>query len=542
MGKRQQLYEKILYKYFKYETLKREQFYIIDNIIHKKNDVCAILATGYGKSLCYQLPFLITNKSVIIISPLLALMTDQYNYLKEMNIPVCCLNSNNSNKFNDINDILAGNNKIIFMTPEYFVFSQDFLTQLYESKNLLCVAIDESHCISTWSDNSFRPEYKQLKLIREWLPKTPILTLTATANNKIIDDITSTLQLKKPKIVKGSFDRKNLYISVEEKNKIIKYSEILELVKKYNDEFIIIYSRTKKETEEISNYLNKNRCSSNYYHAGITKERRDKIQTKFMSGECKIIVATIAFGMGINNRSVRLVIHYGCPKNLDSYYQEIGRAGRDDKESFCHMFYSKKDFYVNKHFIDKLENETFKGYCFDQLYIIEQFCYSDDKCRRKIILNHFEEEYDVKCNKCNNCCSKKKKKNTQNLTNETNLIIQLIKSLRYNFGASKLIKILKGSKSKDIKFWMEKLPTYGKGSKYPEKWWKEFVDILERNNYLKIIRKLNIKGGLYDIDLKGNEKLIDIILPISKYMEKYKPIDSLKITAENFAQLDLNFI
>ena len=236
MAKTRRSYEKILKKYYGYDKLKDDQFKIINSIINDEKDICAILATGFGKSICYQLPHLITKESVIVISPLLALMEDQSNELKDMGIDVCCLNSNNSDKYQDIKDILAGNNKIIFITPEFFSTKtcERFVKKLEnELESLCCVAIDESHCISSWSDDSFRPEYKNLKKIREWVPEVPILTLTATANEKVQKDIIKILKLKDPYVIKGDFDRKNIKFNVGPKDGINIYSDVYDVAKKY---------------------------------------------------------------------------------------------------------------------------------------------------------------------------------------------------------------------------------------------------------------------------------------------------------------------
>ena len=251
MGKLRIKYDKYLKKYFGYDSLKVLQFKIIYYIIKKKKDICGILATGFGKSICYQLPFLLTKKNVIVISPLISLMEDQMDTLRKLNIDVCCLNSNNKNKSADKYDILKGNNKIIYITPEYLLNCQDFIKKLSSNDNLCCFAIDESHCISSWSDNSFRPEYRNLNCLREWAPDVPILTLTATANDKVVNDIVQFLNLRNPKIIKSSFDRPNLYLGVSNKSKDI-YNDLNQLLKKYKNEFIIIYTRTRDYTEENS--------------------------------------------------------------------------------------------------------------------------------------------------------------------------------------------------------------------------------------------------------------------------------------------------
>ena len=535
MGKRRNSYEKLLKNYYGYDKLKDKQFKIIDNIIHKKRDIVAILATGFGKSICYQLPFLITNKNVIVISPLLSLMEDQYNDLESRNIPVCCLNSNNSNKNKDIFEILKGENKIIFMTPEYFSLSKKFLTNLYKKDLILCIAIDESHCISTWSDNSFRPEYKELSNIREWIPDIPILTLTATANEKVQQDIIKILDLKNPKIVKGSFDRKNLIINVKEKDKIDKYNEIIQLVNKFKNKFIIIYTKTRKDTEKISEELTRSGNTAVAYHAGLGKDIRNEIQKCFMSGKCKCIVATVAFGMGINNKHVRLVIHYGCPKNISSYYQEIGRAGRDGEKSECHLFYREGDFRTSSFFISKIEDKEFQRYSTNELNKIKDFVRTKC-CRRKFILNHFEEDYDL--NNCNSCdfCLNREKEIIQDLTKETKILLNLLIQLKPSIGKTNVILILRGSRSKKIKPYMTKLQQYNKGNNYKVEWWGDLIKILIENKYINEVKFSNKYGAIVlecsklGFKLLKNEK---IELPITEYMNRFNPVKQIEVLNSN---------
>ena len=273
------------------------------------------------------------------------------------------------------------------MTPEYLVRSQEFIEELYEDHGICCFAIDESHCISTWSDVSFRPEYKNLKLLREWAPEVPILALTATASNKVQKDIIKSLNLIKPLVIKSSFDRPNLHIHIHRKGKDI-YEDLNELLNKFKDEFIIVYAKTRDNTEKISEIINNMNIKCRAYHAGMDTEKRNKIQEKFMSGKIKCIVATIAFGMGINNKNVRLIIQYGCSSDIESYYQEIGRAGRDGELSQCHMFFSKKDFQINRYFLSEIENSNFRNYREKQIIKMEKFVYSNT-CRRKIYIGTF---------------------------------------------------------------------------------------------------------------------------------------------------------
>ena len=544
MGKKRKSYEIILKKYFGYDNLKNEQYTIIESIIHKNKDVCAILATGFGKSLCYQLPYLITKKNVIVISPLLSLMQDQATDLQSKNIPVCCLNSDNSTKHKDIQKILDGNSHIIFMTPEFFSLSEDFITELDDMDDLACIAVDESHCISTWSDASFRPKYKELKCIRDWTDDIPILTLTATANDKIKKDTIKILKLNDPLVIQGSFDRKNLKFHVASKDKTNKYYDVLEVAKRFKNDFIIVYAKTREETEKIAKYLTKNKIKANPYHAGFDKEKKNKIQKDFMSGKIKCIVATIAFGMGINNKHVRLVVHYGCPQNLDSYYQEVGRAGRDGTDSECHMFYSDRDFYLSGLFASKNKSESKRTYAQKQLKCIKDFVYATT-CRRALILKHFGESVDYKkCNNCDNCLDKEKTP-TQDLTAEFKLIIGLVTTLERNYGSTMIINILRGSNAKKVLSFMKKLPQFGKGKEYKVQWWKDFIRVLVINKYL-VEKTFSSRFSATVIEatkeaINTLKKKKEVILPISKYMKDNTSISKKKyddIVSEHFPHLN----
>src|SRR5579885_2633576 len=280
--------------------------------------------TGSGKSLCYQFPAVFSNKTSIIVTPLISLMNDQQIKMEELNIPVCCLNSTIFNKNELKDEIFQNKYRLVYMTPEYLITQKSFLNQLSKNKILQAFCIDESHCISTWG-NDFREAYKKLNYIREWFPEIPIMTFTATATKKVQNDIINILKRKNPLIIKTTFDRPNLIIKVFPKG-ISPIKDLLPIINK--NEHTIIYCQTRKNTDQISELLKKNNIVSGNYHAGMNSDERDKIHKKFSLKEISCIVATIAFGMGIDT-IIRKVIHYGIPKDMESYYQEIGRAGRD---------------------------------------------------------------------------------------------------------------------------------------------------------------------------------------------------------------------
>lgn len=533
MGKYRNKYNRYLKKYFGYNELKELQFKIIYFLLKRSKDICAILATGYGKSICYQLPFLLTKKCVVVISPLISLMDDQMNTLQKLNIPVCCLNSNNNKKYIEMNEISRGDNKIIYITPEYLIKCKDFICKIVKNDNMCCFAIDESHCISSWSDNSFRPEYRNLSCLRDWAPNIPIISLTATANEKVISDINSFLKLKKPKLIKSSFDRPNLYLSVSNKTKDDIYSDLKPLVTKFKDQFIIIYTRTRDNTEKIAQVVR--RCGVNClpYHAGLNNELRYKTQEKFMNGKIKCIVATIAFGMGINNKHVRLVIQYGCSSDLTAYYQEIGRAGRDGEKSECHLFHSSNDTRLNRYFMSQIEDKEYREYKEQQILKMEKYLFTH-MCRRKFILNYFGEDYDIKCNNCDNCLNAHNH-SMKEVSSQTKLLLHLINKLNTKRGCTTLIQILRGSKAKKIKPYF-KFKEYNKGTKYSEKWWKEFIRILITNDILveKTLESgfgnvlhINDYGFEWFNKVKNEETIIEknkLNLPVTELLVKLDPI------------------
>lgn len=471
----------LLQKYFGYNSLKDEQYKIINNVLDGK-DVCAILPTGFGKSICYQMPFLATNKNVIVVSPLIALMEDQVRQLKEKNIPVVALNSNNNGKDISILEIYKGEYKIIYTTPEYLAKNNKFIAKMAKMDILAMVAVDESHCASNWG-NDFRPDYQKLSCIREYAPNVPILALTATATKHIQDDICKILQLKDPIFITGNFDRPNLYLSVDMKQSDTFDTKIKSLLEKFKESKILIYCKTKDDTDKLAEEINKLGIKADSYHAGKSNEARNKCQEKFTKGEINCIVATIAFGMGINIPDIRLVIHYGSPSDLESYYQEIGRAGRDGNKSECHMFYSNKDFYISRLFTGDIKNPQFKKYKEKELEYMQKYIHTKI-CRRHILLKHFDNTSDVRnCEMCDICTYHKK--NLQDHTGLAIKILSLVYSYNRSMGVGSFIKILRGSNEKKLDKIRKKVPTYfGLGKDKKEDWWKLFFNQLKANDYI----------------------------------------------------------
>ena len=410
--------EKLLEKHWNIKKLKDEQYEIINNLL-LGNDVIGLLPTGGGKSMCYLLPPLLVKKVMLIISPLISLMEDQKEKLDSKGIPCSALHSNNVNKFEDIENILLGNIKIVFMSPEYLVSNGlELADKLYEKGILGFLAIDEAHCISSWG-HDFRPEYKQINTFRNKYNDIPILALTATATNKVKDDIISSLELNNAIVIKGSFDRPNLYLEITKlipeeienfKNKKLKKTKVhidktelvIPFIQKYPDEKIIIYVNSRDDTLELSTELNKIYPNiSEGYHAGLSKKKRNTIQNDFINGTIKVIICTIAFGMGIDQK-IRVVIIFGCPSSIEEYYQQIGRCGRDGTHAETVLYFDYKNFHIAEWMLKDIK---FK---FPALYQSKirnlnnmKYLINSNTCRRKFILNYFDETY--KTNNCKNC-------------------------------------------------------------------------------------------------------------------------------------------
>ncbi len=466
----------LLKAYFGYEEFRPMQLDIINSILQNQ-DTFILMPTGGGKSLCYQFPALKFNGLTLIISPLIALMKDQVDSLKANGISAEFINSSLS--YTDIIDIqyriYQGETKILYVAPERL--AQDSFKKFLKTLDLSLIAVDEAHCISEWG-HEFRPDYRSLKNLRIMFPKVPMVALTATATKKVREDIINQLSLKNPKIFISSCNRENLNLLVMKKKN--SFDKILELIKKHENEQIIIYCFSRKETEKMAGDLIERGYKAVFYHAGLNDETRKKNQELFIKDEVQIIAATIAFGMGIDKSNVRMVIHCTFPKTIEGYYQEIGRAGRDGLKSDCVMFYAARDKRKHDFFINQIENEKTREYQKGKLREIIDYAESLS-CRRKYILNYFGEECsNEKCNACDICLTKKELFNATKIAQNIFSCIDLTGGF---FGTNYIIKVLKGKES--VKDWHKKFFVFGIEKDFSDDELKEIILSLINLDFIK---------------------------------------------------------
>lgn len=390
-----------LQKYFGYSSFRPLQEEIISDIL-KNRDVLVLMPTGGGKSLCYQLPAVMKDGLTVVISPLIALMKDQVDGLQSMGIPAVTINSTLPyEKLLEIKSRLIKKQiKLLYVAPERIMLPDffDFLRQLTVS----LMAIDEAHCISEWG-HDFRPEYRKLNLLKTHFPSVPVIALTSTATRRVQNDIIGQLKMNEANIYRGSLNRKNLFYRVMPKRKM--YQQVLQHIKERPNDSGIIYCQSRKSVENLTERLQEDGVRALPYHAGLPPEVRNANQEKFIKDDVEIVVATIAFGMGIDKPNVRYVIHCDMPKSVEGYYQETGRAGRDGLNSECLLFFSIADKIKHEYFIDQIENEQFQRIARKKMWDMINFCESQ-RCRRKYLLDYFGEPYDAhNCQSCDNCAS-----------------------------------------------------------------------------------------------------------------------------------------
>ncbi|MBG1266863.1 DNA helicase RecQ [Nostoc sp. WHI] len=452
--------EQALKYHFGYDQFRPGQRQIIEDALQNR-DLMVVMPTGGGKSLCFQLPALLKNGLTVVVSPLIALMQDQVEALRNNNINATFLNSSlNAYQVRSREEaILSGKVKLLYVAPERLLSERflPFLDLVKEKIGISSFAIDEAHCVSEWG-HDFRPEYRQLKSLRKRYPDVPTVALTATATDRVRSDIIQQLGLKQPSIHLASFNRENLYYEVRPKTKYA-YAELLELIRE-TEGSTIIYSLTRKKVDELTFKLQNEQVIVLPYHAGLTDEERSSNQTRFIRDDVRVMVATVAFGMGINKPDVRLVVHFDLPRNIESYYQESGRAGRDGEPSRCTIFFSFGDVKTIEWSIDQKNDPQEQLIAKQQLRQMIDYAEGTD-CRRTIQLGYFGERFPGNCGNCDNC---RHPKPMQDWTTEAMKFLSCVARCKERFGMLHIIDVLRGAKKdKIIQYEHDKLSTYGIG-------------------------------------------------------------------------------
>ncbi|GAB3201651.1 DNA helicase RecQ [Pontibacter aydingkolensis] len=462
---------------FGYNQFRGNQELIINNIINGKNTF-VIMPTGAGKSLCYQLPALSLPGTAIVISPLIALMKNQVDQLNAFGVNAHFLNSTLSKA--EINKVkketLAGEVKLLYVAPESL--TKEETVEFLRSSNISFVAIDEAHCISEWG-HDFRPEYRRIRGIIDQIGNLPIIALTATATPKVQLDIQRNLQMDEASVFKSSFNRTNLYYEVRPKHNTKK--QLIQYVKKNKGKSGIVYCLSRKKVEEIAELLRVNDVKALPYHAGLDSSIRMANQDAFLNEDADVIVATIAFGMGIDKPDVRFVIHYDTPKSIEGYYQETGRAGRDGMEGNCVMYYSYDDIVkLEKFNKDKPVTERDNS----KLLLQEMAAYADSAvCRRKQLLHYFGEAYEKDCGFCDNCLHPKERFEAQE---EVQLALKAVQQIGERFGIDHITAVLTGLRNQYVvSYDHDKLDVFGKGKEQDVQFWSSVLRQILLSEYLE---------------------------------------------------------
>jgi ATP-dependent DNA helicase RecQ len=510
-----------LRKYFGYSDFRPLQEDIINDVINGQ-DTFVLMPTGGGKSLCYQLPAILLDGTTIVVSPLISLMKDQVDSLKENGICAAYLNSTlkpaESRRIYD--ELKRGEIKILYVAPERLVMSHTI--DLLKSLDVSLFAIDESHCISEWG-HDFRPEYRKLNILKKKFPAIPVIALTATATQKVREDTIRQLGISGCRTYIASFNRENLFYRVRAKKDT--YDNLLQYLRKKKGESGIIYCQSRRTVDSLTVKLRKDGFNALSYHAGLTDLQREKNQDMFIKDRTEIIVATIAFGMGIDKPNVRFVIHYGLPKNLESYYQETGRGGRDGLECECVLFFSRGDRYKIEYFIKQKEKKEERDIALKQLSDMVDYCESTT-CRRKVLLRYFGEDTDDdNCGTCDVCLQPRIEIDG---TEDAKLLLNCIMELDQRYGMNHVIDVLTGSRARKITDKKHHLlKYYGQGDMHPKTSWVEMAREMIRQDIIKVegtrYPLLRLCGRSEEV-LAGKRKVTFTKKVEHDYQEEYEPV------------------
>ncbi len=516
----------ILQKFYGYEDFRPGQKKVVESLLNR-NDTVAIMPTGAGKSICFQIPALLFEGVTLVISPLISLMKDQVDSLRQLGIAAVYINSSVSKAqlYKDLQDISAGFYKIIYIAPERL--TSEYLPDSFKNLNISMVAVDEAHCLSQWG-HDFRPSYRNILNFTNSLRIKPIISaFTATATPEVKTDIINLLGLKQPNVFVTGFDRPNLYFSVlrgEVKDKFV-----IDYVKKHQDEAGIIYVGTRKDVDALQVLLEIKGIKAGRYHAGMTDEERNQMQEDFLYDNLSVMVATNAFGMGIDKPNVRYVIHYNMPKNMEAYYQEAGRAGRDGLSGNCILLYSPQDTQLQKFLISKsTESEIRQQLEYKRLQSMVDYCHTP-QCLRAFILHYFG-EFDVEehCDNCSNC---KLEGELIDITIDAQKVLSCVYRMHERFGVKMIAEVLKGSKSAKVKqFNFERLSTYGL---MKERKLKDISDLILR---LSAMQYLDITESQYPV-VTLNELSWQVLRGQKKVWQKMVIVKKAKAKGELFEAL-----
>ena len=462
----------VLKKNFGFDTFKGDQEAVIKNLLNGK-DAFVLMPTGGGKSLCYQLPSLIMEGTAIVISPLIALMKNQVDAIRNLNEEDGVAHFLNSSLTKQAieevkSDVLSGKTKLLYVAPESLTKEEN--VEFLKSIKISFYAIDEAHCISEWG-HDFRPEYRRIRPIMNEIGKAPVIALTATATTKVRDDIKKNLGIQNAPDFKSSFNRPNLYYEVRPKTKNVD-KDIIKFIKSNPGKSGIIYCLSRKKVEELTEILKVNEIQAKAYHAGMDSAMRSQTQDDFIMEKIDVIVATIAFGMGIDKPDVRYVIHYDIPKSLEGYYQETGRAGRDGGEGQCIAFYNNKDLQKLEKF---LEGKPLAEQYIGRQLLRETTAYAESSvCRRKLLLHYFGENYEVEnCGNCDNCRHPKKQVEAQDMLE---ILIEAILALKEGFKPEYVIDVILGKETSEVlSYKHEELECFGSGQGDDAKRWNAVI-------------------------------------------------------------------
>jgi ATP-dependent DNA helicase RecQ len=516
----------ILQKFYGYEDFRPGQKKVVESLLNR-NDTVAIMPTGAGKSICFQIPALLFEGVTLVISPLISLMKDQVDSLRQLGIAAVYINSSVSKAqlYKDLQNISAGFYKIIYIAPERL--TSEYLPDSFKNLNISMVAVDEAHCLSQWG-HDFRPSYRNILNFTNSLRIKPIISaFTATATPEVKTDIINLLGLKQPNVFVTGFDRPNLYFSVlrgEVKDKFV-----IDYVKKHQDEAGIIYVGTRKDVDALQVLLEIKGIKAGRYHAGMTDEERNQMQEDFLYDNLSVMVATNAFGMGIDKPNVRYVIHYNMPKNMEAYYQEAGRAGRDGLSGNCILLYSPQDTQLQKFLISKsTESEIRQQLEYKRLQSMVDYCHTP-QCLRAFILHYFG-EFDVEehCDNCSNC---KLEGELIDITIDAQKVLSCVYRMHERFGVKMIAEVLKGSKSAKVRqFNFERLSTYGL---MKERKLKDISDLILR---LSAMQYLDITESQYPV-VTLNELSWQVLRGQKKVWQKMVIVKKAKAKGELFEAL-----